>query len=245
MSSTRSNPTYASTPSHLLDALKQLSTCEASRSISDALVKLQIPSGGHVPDLQPFGANPTSAKDRLVGEVFTVQMVDANDSQAPKLDGGHFVDQALPGSIVFISSPHHIKSASLGGLLAAGLHVKGVQAVFIDGRCRDLPEIRTLGMPVWASSHSTLGQSPFTRPSTIQQPLTITHPHWPALTISPHDVLIADLDGVVVVPSAKVEQVVELAIKAKQVDQNCMNDILEGKGIAETFAKHRGKTGKH
>ncbi|SCV68919.1 BQ2448_1939 [Microbotryum intermedium] len=218
-----SSSSYVKTPSDLLEALKQFSTCE----ISDALVKLKIPSGGHVPDMKYFGTRtPSSDEERLVGEVFTVKMVEASDLGAPKLQGD-------------------VKSASLGGLLAAGLHVKGVQGVVIDGRCRDLQEIKSLGMPVFATSHSTLGQSPFTRPSSIQQTLEITHPHWPPIHISPHDVLIADLDGVVVVPYQKVQQVVEFAKKGKEVNERCMKDILQGEGVGESFARHRGVTGKH
>ncbi|GAA5870345.1 hypothetical protein JCM1840_004699 [Sporobolomyces johnsonii] len=220
--------------------LGTFSTCE----ISDALIKLGHPTGGFVPDLERFSGEEGA---RVVGEAFTVEMVDTRDKEAPKLEE-HFIDLATPGSVVFISTPHHIKSASLGGLLATSLHHKGVKGVMISGRCRDLAELRALGLPVFARGHSTLGQSPFTRPSRVQIPLSISpvpssspELDFPPTTIQPFDLIVADLDGVVVVRPGEVERVCELAQRGREVDERCRGDLEQGKGVKETFKQHRGK----
>ncbi|KAJ8295631.1 4-hydroxy-4-methyl-2-oxoglutarate aldolase [Rhodotorula toruloides] len=222
--------------------LAGFSTCE----IADALVKLKHPSGGYVPDLERFSG---SEKGNLVGEVFTVEMVDGRATDAPKLEG-HFVDQATPDTVLFISTPPHARSASLGGLLATALHKKGVRGVVTSGRCRDLAELRALDFPVFARGHSILGQSPFTRPSRLQVPLTIAPTSsssspdldFPATTVHPFDVVLADLDGVVVIRPDLLEEAMELAAKGREVDERCRQDLLEGKGVKETFKKHRGNT---
>lgn len=41
-----------------------------------------------------------------------------------------------------------VKSASFGGLLGLGASVKGVQGIIVDGRCRDLAELRAMELPV-------------------------------------------------------------------------------------------------
>lgn len=123
----------------------------------------------------------------------------------------------------------------------------GVQGVILDGRCRDLLEHRERKFPIWARGHSTLGQSPFTRPSELQIPLTIVDPtlpkgdEFPEITVHPGDLVLADLDGVVVVRPDVVEKVLELAGKGREVDAKCMEDLKNGKGIQETFKLHRGK----
>ncbi|ORY79699.1 ribonuclease E inhibitor RraA/Dimethylmenaquinone methyltransferase [Leucosporidium creatinivorum] len=230
--------------------LGTFSTCE----ISDALLKLQQPGGGYLPDLELFSEG---REGTVVGEAYTVKMVDQRDTAAPKLEG-HFVDLTPSGSIMVISSPSHVKSASFGGLLGAGASVKGVKGVVIDGRCRDLAELRGLKLPVFARGHSTLGQSPFTRPSAVQIPLTIsplsplpnftpsiTTTTWPSIIVHPGDLVLADEDGVVVVPSPIIGEVLQAATEGKEVDEKCRKDILEGKGVKETFAKWRGSTKKH
>ncbi|BGO97916.1 4-hydroxy-4-methyl-2-oxoglutarate aldolase [Rhodotorula toruloides] len=221
--------------------LAGFSTCE----IADALVKLKHPTGGYVPDLERFSG---SEEGNLVGEVFTVEMVDGRDTEAPKLEG-HFVDEATPDTVLFILTPPHAKSASLGGLLATALHKKGVRGVVTSGRCRDLAELRALDFPVFARGHSILGQSPFTRPSRLQVPLTIAPTSsssssdldFPPTTVHPFDVVLADLDGVVVIRPDVLDEAMDLAAKGREVDERCRQDLLEGKGVKETFKKHRGK----
>lgn len=98
-------------------------------------------------------------------------------------------------------------------------------------------------LQVFARGHSTLGQSPFTRPSQVQIPLTITprDPDFPAVLVRPGDLVLADIDGVVVVGTEMLEKVLELAKKGREVDELCRVDLLEGKGVGETFKARRGK----
>ena len=130
--------------------------------------------------------------------------------------------------------------------MTAGAKSRGALGVVISGRCRDLAEHRDASFPVFARGHSTLGQSPFTRPSEVNIPVVIrasdvSEEEFPAVRVEPGDWVIADEDGVVCVPAGKAEEVVGLAAKGREVDARCMEDIKAGKGIQETFKKHRGK----
>ena len=80
-------------------AQSDFSTCE----LSDALLKLGVPHGGHIPDVHRI--SPHSHSGRLCGPAYTVRLVLASDRDAPKLLQGHFVDLAPKGSVVFISVP--------------------------------------------------------------------------------------------------------------------------------------------
>ena len=83
-------------------SLAQFSTCE----ISDALIKLSIPHGGYIPDINAITQN---SNVRICGPAYTVQMVLAPHS-GPKLPS-HFVDTVPSGSIIVIDVPpgsvHH------------------------------------------------------------------------------------------------------------------------------------------
>lgn len=128
--------------------------------------------------------------------------------------------------------------------MSAGAQVRQTLGVVISGRCRDIQEHNSLGYPVFARGHSTLGQSPFTCPSAVNVPLEI-HPRdaeetFPAVTVHPGDYIVADVDGVVCVPQQDVQKVVETAKKWKEIDERCMKYIKAGKGIQVTFKTHRG-----
>ena len=128
--------------------------------------------------------------------------------------------------------------------MSAGAQAHETLGVVISGRCRDIQEHNSLGYPVFARGHSTLGQSPFTRPSAINVPLEIhpqgTEESFSAVTVYPGDYIVADVDGVVCVPQIDIQEVVETARKGKEVDECCMKDIKAGKGIQVTFKTHRG-----
>jgi regulator of RNase E activity RraA len=87
-----------------MTALAEFSTCE----LSDALLKLGVPHGGHIPDLSMISPSPLSISAnqpfRLCGPAFTVKMVHASEITAPKLQG-HFVDLIPEGTVVFVASP--------------------------------------------------------------------------------------------------------------------------------------------
>ena len=133
--------------------------------------------------------------------------------------------------------------------MTAGALTRGALGVIISGRCRDLAEHRSANFPVFARGHSTLGQSPFTRPSAVNVPVVIapegvtpsSEGAFPPTEVNPGDWMLADEDGVVCVPSHLVEQVLELAQKGRDVDARCLVDIRAGSGVQEAFKRHRGK----
>lgn len=130
--------------------------------------------------------------------------------------------------------------------MTAGAQARGATGVIVSGRCRDLAEQRALAFPVFSRGHSTLGQSPFTRPSAVNIPITISPQGlgadtFPSVTIHPGDWMVADEDGVVCVPRSVEAQVIELAAKGRAIDALCMEDIKAGKGVQQSFKLHRGK----
>ena len=86
-------------------AQSDFSTCE----LSDALIKLGVPHGGHIPDIRrvsPHTPDSGTPGVRLCGPAYTVRIVLATDRVAPKLQKqSHFVDLAPEGSVAFVSAP--------------------------------------------------------------------------------------------------------------------------------------------
>ncbi|KAI0030486.1 RraA-like protein [Vararia minispora EC-137] len=220
-------------------ALADFSTCE----ISDALLKLGVPHGGHIPDLARFSPTPSSdtAPPRLCGPAYTVRMVLVSDTDAPRLQG-HFVDCIPDGSVAFIAAPSNAQSAVWGGLMTLGALARGCRGTVVYGRARDLSEHRSLGYPLFALGTSTVGQAPFTRASEVQVPVivNVTESGLPQVEVRPGDLLVGDEDGVVCVPRELEGEVVERAKRGREVDARCAEDIKKGVGVAESFRRHRG-----
>lgn len=62
--------------------------------------------------------------------------------------GTHWVDWAKPGTIVMIDQPAEQKCAVLGGIMATRISVLGAKGVIVNGRVRDLAELRASGLQV-------------------------------------------------------------------------------------------------
>jgi regulator of RNase E activity RraA len=57
--------------------------------------------------------------------------------------------------------------------------------------------------------------------------------------VGPDDYVVADLDGVVVIPNSLLSQVQAICEKRKKEDELCMRDIKDGRGLSESFKLHR------
>lgn len=88
-----------------------------------------------------------SGTSKIFGPAYTVQMVDAKDTIAPK-PPMHFADGIKKDSVVFISQPKNMYSACWGGLMSTRAKYLGAQGVIIDGNFRDVNEHRDLNFPV-------------------------------------------------------------------------------------------------
>src|SRR6266436_10277886 len=89
--------------------LSHFSSCE----ISDALIKLGVKLGGHIPDMEmysPYSIHSSEAEGvKICGPAFTVKMVEASDQSSPS-PKHHFVDAAPEGHVIVITSPSRMST---------------------------------------------------------------------------------------------------------------------------------------
>jgi regulator of RNase E activity RraA len=88
---------------------------------------------------------------------------------------------------------------------------------------------------LFARGNSILGSNTFTRASEINVPLQFEGDLW----VHPEDILVGDQDGVVVVPSSLVDQVVQLCAERKEIDARTMEALQNGAGMGESIKKFR------
>jgi 4-hydroxy-4-methyl-2-oxoglutarate aldolase len=115
------------------------------------------------------------------------------------------VEVCRPGDILVVTNTGPSSHGMFGELLATSATVQGVEGLVIDAGVRDVAELRTMGFPVWSqyiSSQGTLKNAP----GSVNVPVTIG-----GISISPGDAVVADDDGVVVVPHSNVAAILENA----------------------------------
>lgn len=213
-------------------SIEQFSTCE----LADACQRLNIHC--HMPSLfmqSPAQQTEQGTTFKVYGPAHTVQTIPNKGALLPKL-ATHHVDSAPAQSIVCISTPAGTTSANWGGLMGARAKFLQVKAAVIDGRCRDIEELRGQKFPVFSKTTSVHGAAKSTQTVAYGVPITMD-----GVLVRPNDMIVADANGVICIPKEKLEQVLELATKLTQQDQKCMDAIQNGTPIKEAFAKYRQK----
>merc|ERR1711916_406362 len=97
-------------------------------------------------------------------------------------------------------------------------------------------EHRAINFPVFSCGVSVHGSAPWTSPHEIGQTIVCD-----GVTVNNGDIVVGDVNGVVVIPKDRLDEVVALVKKLSEIDEKCMKDISSGRPVKETFAEHRGK----
>jgi 4-hydroxy-4-methyl-2-oxoglutarate aldolase len=125
----------------------------------------------------------------------------------PRVTGPAFtvrIYQAEPGSVI-VAEGGDVDYALAGGNVCAVAQRRGIAAFVIDGVIRDLGEVRAMGFPVFAR-----GVIPIPGRKSAVIPLN-ERVRCGGATVDPGDIVVADEEGVVVVPGASRDQVLAKA----------------------------------
>lgn len=122
----------------------------------------------------------------------------------------------------------------LGDNFVHGLKVKGCTGIVANGSIRDRDELRKLDVPIFARFASA-GSARERAMTDIEVPITMESRTAMPVTVTPGDVIIADGDGVVVVPRRLAEQVLEDAEQLAELEGQRRDGLNSGRDPVEVF----------
>jgi regulator of RNase E activity RraA len=183
-----------------------------------------------VQDVRPLA---TPKNGSMVGEAFTLRYIPAREDLNPMTvfrDHSHpqrrAVEECPPGCVLVMDSRKDPRAASAGGILATRLMVRGVAGMVTDGGFRDSAEIAALEMPSFhnrASAPTNL---------TLHQAIDLNVPIGCGdAPVFPGDIVVGDVDGVIIVPSAIAEEIADEAVEMTAYEDFVIERVRGGKTI--------------
>ncbi|MEV4754273.1 RraA family protein [Micromonospora sp. NPDC049559] len=156
-------------------------------SLADVLGREQVMDIGIRPLWSPI--------PRVAGAAFTVRCPPGDNLMLHAA-----IYRAEPGSIIVVEAGD-LDYAVSGGNVCAVAQRRGIAAFVVDGVIRDLAEVREMGFPVFAR-----GVIPIPGAKAAVEPLN-RQVRCGGVNVTPGDIVVADEEGIVVVPAARQEQV--------------------------------------
>jgi 4-hydroxy-4-methyl-2-oxoglutarate aldolase len=197
-------------------------------SVADAMEQLYQQRAHMSHDMRPLLVS------KFAGPAVTVMLKKEEHKDGASASQGMLdaIDAAPPGSVYVMVLEDGQDIAGIGGLMATAMKFRGLAGAVIDASIRDTPQIRKLQFPVFSR-----GVSPAT---------SVNHYRFVGMNIPvkcggvmvrPNDIIVADEDGVAVVPREKAEAVLKKAQDLDDTEHRMIPFIEKFKSIKDAVAK--------
>jgi regulator of RNase E activity RraA len=142
------------------------------------------------------------------------------------------IDEAPPGSVYVMVLEDGLDYAGLGGLMSTAMKYRGLAGAVVDGSIRDTPQITKLQFPVFSRGIVPSTTVNHYRFAGKDVPVTCA-----GVPVKAADIVVADMDGVVVVPKEHAADVLKKAQQLDQSEHSMFPYIEKYKSIREAVAR--------
>ena len=219
----------------LLAALLQVS--DASCAVSDALDQLGVGAAIGAGILAPLrrgqricGSAVTLRYRRLTGEVVDNRA----DGLGARLGDRDLYSTARPGDVAVFDCPAPADTAVVGALSAQWALLAGLAGCVVGGAVRDSVSIVDSGLPVWAMARAPQAARFRYATESIGEPVRLA-----GRLVHPGDIIVADDDGVAVIPADMLFDVVTICVETDRIEHELLAQLRSSDSIADLMGKLR------
>jgi len=216
--------------------------CRRAETIPTTLFADVMADHGHVSQVLSSRVQALALDvPRTAGRAFTVRGdFMTPDDQGPDLVKAAAIDQMGPGTVAVWAGGDIGDVCLFGDLLSAAMRVRGVRAAVVDGGYRDVEDIDLKTFPVFARYRTPRASTGVWRARAAGEAVTVRGTLGGTVTVQPGDVVVADVNGVVVVP-ADVAEVIVSACEAHQAKEQAIRDRIEAGESVEALLREFGR----
>lgn len=192
-------------------------------TVSDALDALGLAGGC-------TGLRPLAPGSRIAGPALTLRYLPTGTSGGTV---GEFLHLAKPGDVVVIDNAGRTDCTVWGGILSTLAHEAGLAGTVIYGVSRDVDTTVAVGYPLFSlGPHMITGKGRVSLEQ-INGPVALG-----TVRVEAGDIVVADDTGVVIVPAARLDEVLETATAIERAEQAVLDDVRGGMSLDAARARH-------
>ena len=148
------------------------------------------------------------------------------------------IDAMLPG-VVPIWAGNDIRGVCcFGDLLGAAMQARGCAGVVVDGGVRDVAFLQTIKLPIMARYRTPAQAIGRWRVTESQLPIQVHGALEDSVTVSAGDIVVADDDGVIIVPTALLETIATKVVELSKSESEARNEIRNGLPLLKALDKY-------
>lgn len=167
---------------------------------------------------------PLQDSYKVAGRAFTVKIPAGDNTMVLKA-----IKEASPGDVLVVDAKGESYRAVAGDFVVSLAQKLGIAGIIVDGVIRDLIGVRSLNFPVF-SKGTTVAASFKNGAGEINVPISCG-----GISITPGDIIVGDADGVVVIPQADAEKVLEKALAKLKKDEQREASALQDEASARKY----------
>lgn len=177
---------------------------------------------------------PLTGKECFAGWARTVLCMDMYhvppDPYAMEIEA---VDSILPGEVIVVATAESKRNAPWGELLSTAATARGARGAIVDGLVRDVKKIAALGFPLCAAGIKPVDSKG--RGMVVDYNRRV---ECGGVLVNPCDLVVADFDGVVVVPAEAVPDAIRMATEKVSLENNTRKELFEDAYLRDVYARY-------
>ncbi|MBN1855989.1 MAG: hypothetical protein JW846_03450 [Dehalococcoidia bacterium] len=170
---------------------------------------------------------------RIAGSAFTVKSIagERDTYTAADFPIGKVIEKMEEGD-VFVVDLGGREVSHVGGLAATAMKARGVAGMVIDGGCRDIDHIMSIGFPAYSRHVCATGARTRIRILAVNEPIEVA-----GIRVCSGDIVVADATCVAIVPSAVAQKVLEECQHREELEGQFMANLNNGATFEESHKK--------
>jgi 4-hydroxy-4-methyl-2-oxoglutarate aldolase len=209
-----------------IERLKKMATT----NVADALDKVGV--RGAVIGIRPMYDCP-----KIAGKAVTIKVTAAGMTKSKHHLGVRAIDAAEPGDVIIIDNRGDLYNNCWGEILTMGAKMKGVAGVVVDGAARDIDACKEFGFPVYARATVPIIARGRIMEESFNEVIRVGD-----VQMRPGDIVMADINGVVIIPAERFDEVLEAAAQIQQKEDAMVEELRRGVPILEVDQKYSYET---